>query len=340
MTTGRLELSREQVLAYRRKVGALDERLPPGQSSLRHVAWAGLQDSVPYAALHSIHARMRDTDPATWQDPSLVQVWGPRFSSYVVSKQDLAVFTLGRLPESGATSAAAYDLAARLDEFLAGRSMAYRDAGRALGEHPNRLRYAALTGTVVIRWEGSGKPTIRTVPAPSITPKQARGELAARFLHVFGPAGVDAFAKWAGIRLSSARAAFQSLRESLTPTRTPIGDAWMLSSDVAAVRASATLPSPARLLPSGDAYFLLQGEHRSLLVPDERQRARLWTPRVWPGALLVDGEVAGTWRRTKNEITIETWHDLDRRTRAFIEEEASSMPIPNSDATAIVHWAD
>jgi hypothetical protein len=76
----RLDLTREQILAHRRKVQALDERLAPGPDSLRHAAWAGLQDSMPRAALLSIHARVEGTRPSTWEDPSLVQLWGPRFS--------------------------------------------------------------------------------------------------------------------------------------------------------------------------------------------------------------------------------------------------------------------
>ena len=28
----------------------------------------------------------------------------------------------------------------------------------------------------------------------------------------------------------------------------------------------------------------------------------LWTPRVWPGALLVEGEVVGTWRRAQATV--------------------------------------
>jgi hypothetical protein len=59
VTRSRLELTRSQIRAFRRHVGALDERLPPGSRSLRPAAWAGLQDSMPRAALLSIHARVR-----------------------------------------------------------------------------------------------------------------------------------------------------------------------------------------------------------------------------------------------------------------------------------------
>jgi hypothetical protein len=102
VTPPRLDLRRSQILGFRRRVGALDQRLPPGRRSLRRAAWAGLQDSMPRAALHSIHARVVGTEPSTWEDPSLVQLWGPRYSAYVVAAADLAIFSLGRLPDDAA----------------------------------------------------------------------------------------------------------------------------------------------------------------------------------------------------------------------------------------------
>src|SRR6187549_3917296 len=122
MTIG-LELTRAQILAFRRRAAGLDERLPYGRSALRRAAWAGLQDSMPRAALLSIHARMAGTKPGSWEDPSLVQIWGPRFSSYVVAKRDLGVFTLGRLPDESVQRKRIQDIAARLRSALAGRRM-------------------------------------------------------------------------------------------------------------------------------------------------------------------------------------------------------------------------
>ncbi len=68
-----LELTRSQILAFRRRAAALDERLPHGQHALRHAAWAGLQDSMPRAALLSIHARMAATESGSWEDASIVR---------------------------------------------------------------------------------------------------------------------------------------------------------------------------------------------------------------------------------------------------------------------------
>lgn len=337
MTTARLELTRAQILAHRRSVGALDQRLPSDPESLRQAAWAGLQDSMPRAALLSIHARVAGTTPSTWEDPSLVQLWGPRFSAYVVAARDRAVFSLGRLPD-GEGRRVGEEMAARLEAFLDGRRMDYAEAGRALGVNPNALRYAAPTGRVLIRWDGSRRPVVWTVPPPEVDPGEARRELVRRYLHVFGPTTPEGFADWAGIRPARARAAFEALATSLIRVRTPVGDGWILTADEPAFRASPPPVAPARLLPSGDAYFLLHGPDRALLVPEPDQRATLWTPRVWPGAVLVDGEVVGTWRRANAEMTIEAWRPLSATHRGAVEAEAASLPLPGLPRPIRVRW--
>jgi hypothetical protein len=334
----RLDLTRPQILACRRLVGALDARLPRGQRSLRRAAWAGLQDSMPRAAVLSIHARVEGTEASTWRDPSLVQLWGPRFSVFVIAARDLAVFSLGLLPDDAKGQQRAKDVAARLRAVLGGARMSYGEAGRALGVQHNSLRYAAATGTVLIRWEGARQPEVWTVPPPETDPRDARLELARRYLHIYGPTTAEAFGWWAGIGPRHGAAAFEALRRSLTPVRTPVGDAWILTRDDAAFRAAPGPVAPVRLLPSGDAYFLLQGTDRDLLVPDANRRRALWTPRVWPGGLLIDGEIAGTWRRAGALMTVQTWRRLSPAERDAVVAEAESLPLPGLGRRIAVRW--
>ena len=341
MTEARLGLTRPQILAFRRQAGGLDKRLPHGRRSLRRAAWAGLQDSMPRAALLSIHARVAGTGLSTWEDPSLVQLWGPRFNVFVVPARDLAVFSLGTLPSDAKGRLRAVDLAARLHAFLGGARMSYAEAGHALGVHPNSLRYAAATGTVLIRWEGARQSVVWTVPPPDTDPHDARLELARRYLHIYGPATAEAFARWAGIGPRHGAAAFEALRGSMTPVQTPVGDAWILTRDEAALRAAPGPAAPARLLPSGDAYFLLHATDRDLLVPDPSRRRALWTPRVWPGALLVAGEIVGTWRRADAVITVQPWRRLSRAERDAVTAESESLPLPGIEGRRIiVRWDD
>jgi Winged helix DNA-binding domain len=339
MTRGQLRVTRAQILAFRRRVGALDQRLPPGTSSLREAAWAGLQDSMPRAALLSIHARVEGTGPSAWEDPSLVQVWGPRYHVYVVAARDLAVFTLGRLPDGGEIRRRADDLAARVHSLLRGARMRYDDAGQALGVHGNMLRYAALTGTLAIRWEGARRPTVWTVPPPEITAAEATLELARRYLHIFGPATPGGLAKWAALGARKAVRAFDELDGELIPVQTPSGDARILAQDEPTIREPAAAAAAPRLLPSGDAHTLgITSDDRALLVPDPGRRQELWTPRVWPGALLVAGEIVGTWRRTKAKLSIRTWQRLSRAAREAVVAEAESLPLPDTSGRMVVHW--
>jgi Winged helix DNA-binding domain len=333
-------LTRPQILAFRRRTGGLGEQLTSGPDSLRRAAWAGLQDSMPRAALLSIHARVAGTEPSTWEDPALVQLWGPRFNVFAVATRDLAVFSLGTLPDDVKGRRRAEDLAARLHAALGGERMAYAEAGRALGVHPNSLRYAAATGTVLIRWDGARQATVWTVPAPETGPRDARLELARRYVHIYGPATPEDFGRWAGIGRRPGIAAFEALGTSLTPVRTPVGDGWILTEDEAVFRAAPGPVAPVRLLPSGDAYLLHHGAGRDLLVPDADHRRALWTPRVWPGGLLVGGEIAGTWRRADAVMTLQAWRRLSRAERGAVAAEAQALPLSGMEGRIIVRWDD
>lgn len=339
MARQRLEVTRAQILAFRRRSSGLTERASAGPRALRAAAWAGLQDSVPRAALLSIHARMKATEPGSWEHPSLVQVWGPGFSVYVVAERDRAVFTLGRLPVEPGKRRRAELLTDRLEAFLAGRRMQFGAAGHAIGVRPNMLRYAAATGRAVIRWDGARQPTIWSVPPPAGDPDDARLELARRYLHVFGPATAASFTGWAGVGVATGRATFDALAGSLTPVGTPVGETWILTKDEEALRTSVDDDvASTRLLPSGDTYFLLREADRELLVPDPGRRAELWTSRVWPGAVVIGGEVAGTWRRAGATVTVQPWQVLSPAARDAVEREALSFPLPDLQGQIRVRW--
>ena len=281
---------------------------------------------------------MGGASPDAWDDPSLVQVWGLRYTTYVVPAGDHAPFTLGRLPDAGRTRRRAEDLAAQLHAHLDGRRLDAAEAGDALGVNPNALRYAAMTGTVLIRWDGARQPTVWTVPRPEVDPSTPASSWRAATCTPSVPARPESFAAWAGVSSRAALAAFDALGPSLVPLRTPVGDAVVLASDEALLRAPDGPAAPARLLPSGDLFYLLQGADRELLVPDAEQRASLWTSRVWPGAVLVEGDVAGTWRRAGALVSVHPWRRLSREERAAVEAEAATLPLPEVHGEVGVRW--
>ena len=333
-----LKLTRQQILAFRRRVGGLEERSPYAPASLERAAWAGLQDSMPRAALLSLHARVVGVGSSAWDDPALAQLWGPRYNTYVVAKRDFALFSLGRLPDDRRGRERATRMARLMRDHLGDRRLTDREVARALAAG-NSIRYAATTGTIEIRWEGARAPVIWVVDLDEIDPADARRELARRYLHLFGPTNASSFARWAGVSRRAAGTTFASLGTSLLPVRSPLGDEWLLSEDETVMRSADPNSSTAvRLLPSGDAYTLLDRAEREILLPRAEQRAQLWTPRVWPGALLVAGEIHGTWRRANQIVRIEAWTKLPTRARDMIEAEALSMPLPGLEREIEVVW--
>ncbi|HEX6947800.1 MAG TPA: crosslink repair DNA glycosylase YcaQ family protein [Acidimicrobiia bacterium] len=335
-----LALTRDQVLAHRRRAGHLDTRLPPGREALAAAALAGLQDSVPRSAVLSVHARVKETPHDVWEDPGFVQVWGPRYATYVVPESDRGIFTMSRLPADPAGTDRAYEIARRLHDVIGEERMLIREASERmrLGDH-NALRYAAATGTVLVRWEGAGPVYVWTVPAPDLDPLDAAVELARRYLHVLGPGTAAGFGTWAGIKPRVARPAFERLTGELTPVTTEAGPAYILSRDEESFLAPPDAPAPARLLPSGDVFWLFHNEvDRAYLVPEEGRRRELWTSRVWPGAILVGGEIVGTWRRTGHRVTASPWRSLTPGESTAVEAEAATLPLPDLDRQVEVSW--
>ena len=322
-----LTVDAEAILAFRLRAGHLDARLGAGAASVRDAVHAGAQDSMPRAAVLSLHARVEDVTTRVLDDPVLTQVWGPGFSAYVVAAADVATFTLGRYPDRGRRRTTADRLSARLADVLDAQPREYRDVGTELGVDPNQLRYAALTGTIRLHWAGAGKPKISRLPAPDIDPLDARCELARRFLHVYGPATVEDFATWAGVTLDHGRTAFDGIESETIAVTIPIGEARLLAVDEERLCASAKPVVSTRLLPSGDAFTLWTGEQRRLLVDDAERRSQLWTPRVWPGAVLIDGRIGGTWRRAANRLTIDLWEPSADDVMERLEAEAASLPL-------------
>jgi hypothetical protein len=333
-----LRLDRRSILARRLTVGGLGARLPAGRRSLRRSAWAGLQDSAPRAALLSLYARVERVQASAWEDSSLVQLWGPRRAVYVVPERDRALFSLGTLQGDPDARRSIEALAARLRAALAGRRMSAGDAARAVGvDSPTRIKFAGATGTIVIRWDGAREPTVWAVEPPEVDPKAARLELARRYLHILGPGTARGFARWAGIAPAEGDAAFDALDRELVAVRTPTLDAWILARDETELRDSPTERSGPRLLPSGDVYLL--AEDRELLLADPNYRRALWPPSdVWPGGVLVSGELAGTWRRAQGAVSIRLWRRLSRAERDAAQVEAAGFPLPGLRGPVSVKW--
>ena len=281
MTESRLPLGRAEILAHRRLVGSLDERMPGGETSLRRAAWAGLQDSMPRAALLSIHARVERTTSTAWEDAPLVQIWGPRYSAYVIAAADLAVFTVGRLPDDPGSRRAAEDIATRLDSFLAGSVMGADEAARGIGvRHPNALRYGAPTGRIDPLGRCSAADDLDKAAPHDRSPRCRPGTRAQ--VHPRVRPGDPGSVRRVGGRVAGGRAhQFRGTRAVAHARPSPYGDGWILAADQATFRAPAPPGAAARFLPSGDTFSCCRAP-----------TVRSWSPTLTDGRCLDAARVA------------------------------------------------
>jgi hypothetical protein len=128
--------------------------------------------------------------------------------------------------------------------------------------------------------------------------------LVTRYLGAFGPATVRDIQAWSG--LTGLKAVVEELRPTLVTFADEQGTELFDLPD--APRPGASVPAPVRLIAEFDNLVLAHGD-RSRIVSAENTK-RLYTVNgVIPGAVLIDGFVAGMWRlapgRTLTTLGIE-----------------------------------
>jgi hypothetical protein len=92
-------------------------------------------------------------------------------------------------------------------------------------------------------------------------------------------------------------------------------------------RLGAPPPAVTRLLGPFDLF--LQARDRETLVGDPARRKALWPTLGRPGAVLVDGEIAGLWRPRKAgaslTVTVEPWTPFSPAVRDAVGEQAERL---------------
>ena len=150
-------------------------------------------------------------------------------------------------------------------------------------------------------------------------PEAADSVLATRYVNSHGPATVQDFAWWAGLPVSAARGALcavpaiertevDGVERWGAVDRTPVGD-----------------EDTAHLLPPYDDYLLGYKDRSAVLDPTVAKSVNAGGGMPKP-ALVVDGQVVGTWRRESRggaiAITLEPFRTLSARDRALIADAA------------------
>ena len=155
------------------------------------------------------------------------------------------------------------------------------------------------------------------------TAADARFDVIRGYLRFFGPAPVKAIATYLDSPMSEVTAHLPADAVEVTIAGLDAKvKRYALADDVDALAGAAdhATAGVVRLVGSHDPY--LQLRDRDLLVPDAPRQKDLWRTLGRPGAVLVDGEVAATWRPRASgrsltirldSVDLDRAHDAQRR---------------------------
>jgi hypothetical protein len=168
-------------------------------------------------------------------------------------------------------------------------------------------------------------------PAPSRASDQAASEeLVARYLHCYGPATEEGFARWAGVGLPQARRMWEPLLERLVEVAWDNASGWMLEQD-AMTLGHHPIPDGLRLLGPNDPW--IQQDDRSFIVQGKQLYKYFYKANgVIPGMVLYDGQCVAGWfqRRQGNKlyVTIEDMGlPLTRVSVDELDEEVARLAL-------------
>ncbi|MFF8094088.1 winged helix DNA-binding domain-containing protein [Streptomyces sp. NPDC016675] len=281
---------------------------------------------------------------------SLVKTHGPRGTVHLLPTRDLAMWcaALPAVPSGAASFAADVRLdEERADQVVAAIGAALDGAFLTVDELGEEVvaRTGPWAGDLVMpafqtlwpRWRqvlhragqsgalsfgpNRGRKVTYTRP-PRFTPlppEEALRLLVRRYLHAYGPATPQHFARWLAAPAGWARALYDGLAAAgeIEEIRFEGAPAWVVAGDTVFPDGPARddLLRGVRLLPYFDAY-VIAAQPRELLFPGAAyQRALAGGQAGNFPVLLVDGAVAGVWhQRRRGRLTTVTVEPLGRLT--------------------------
>ncbi|WP_017590729.1 winged helix DNA-binding domain-containing protein [Nocardiopsis ganjiahuensis] len=288
---------------------------------------AGLQAQTTHTWYVGFQSRLEDPDPhevgRLLTDGTLVRMSLMRSTLHLVSAEDAAWMRpttqeamardLAHGTHGRATAGVDLDAVVALGrELLEERPLTPRELGERIGERwegvpGTHLAYAVRCLLPVVQvpprgvWGASGPPAL--APADTWTgrpmaPGPDREALVLRYLAAFGPAGVRDVQAWSG--LTRLKEVLEGLREQLVTFRDEQGVELFDLPD--APRPGEGVPAPARFLYDFDN--LLRGHaDRSRVISDENLKRISSRNGMPPATVLVDGEVAATWKADRSRRT-------------------------------------
>jgi len=362
-----IAVSRLDVLGFRLRAQQLDRS--HGSVEDTAILDIGVQDSGPDGALWALSIRgLRDPVPH-----ELASVWTIRGAPHVYRRADLPVVAAAVEPFSDADAGKRiYDAAKPLKaagianlDALDAVATAMRQVVRApmvKGEvsrqvtqlldepllrfcrpcdatHPYEMsfRLSAFRAGLELR-PGTSPPVLEPIRLPTagagFVPAATvpdRVNLIRAYLRLLGPATPNHVAAYLDAPLRDVKAHWPSdtVAVSVEGQRR-----WVLAADQGGLQEGP--PGTTRLLGPFDLF--LQARDRDLLVPDITRVKVMWPVLGRPGAVLVDGEIAGMWRPRKSAAKLSLWVEIwGTANRRRIDEQAEQLAAHRGLQLSAVH---
>jgi Winged helix DNA-binding domain len=356
-----VKISRDQVIAYR--IDAQQLHRTGRQASGLAVLDIGVQDAAGDQARLAFDARLPRTPPRDLfgPDSTLALAWTLRGAPYVHRRQDLDALAAALYPLSEA------DAAGRLNETgprvkRAGISALdqYATAVTAMRDVVRKPMSKGAASTAVTKAiPAAMRRECRACKTSHISDSAMRAGFLAAGLELQPDTSPPVLRRRKGARvvsradLTALRALVRAYLRLLGPAtpvhvagylearRADVEQAWpddLVEVNVDGARAwlpaecEQALAAPrdaelVRLLGGFDPY--LQARDRDVIVPDKAVHKALWPVLGRPGAVFVDGEVAGTWRPKasggKLTVVIDEFAPMPPTVRTQIEAEAERV---------------
>ncbi len=291
-------------------------------------------------------ATRQDVRSALWDDRSLVKTYGPRGTIHLLAAAELPFWSaaLTAVPSGASappgvrmTPGQEEQVVAAIGEALDGRQLTIDELSEEVvartGPWAGDLVMEAFQGKWP-RWRqvmhragqsgalcfapNRGRKAAYTRP-PHFDPlpaDEALATLVGHYLHAYGPATPQHFAKWAAAPRGWAAGLFATLASSggIEEVDFEGAPAWVVAGDT---EFTAEAVRGVRLLPYFDAYAIAAQPRERMFPGSAYERALAGGQAGNYPVLLVDGVVAGVWhQRRQGKRTTVTVEPLARLTRA------------------------
>ncbi len=349
-----VEVTREQVLGFRVRAQQLDRSAVPLADAA--ACDAGVQDTGPDGALWAL--AIRGVDVSSLAADDVVMLWTIRGAPHVYRRADLPSIAGAVQPYSEADAVKrivdaakpleaagiavldALDTVAAQMRKVVTKPMVKGEVSTEITKRVDEpyLRYCrscqathlyelpfrlGATRAGLELQAGTSPPVLQPIPVFDPTGRPGdRHDVIRGYLRLLGPATHKHVADYLDSPVKEVKAHWPS---DATEVTVDGARRWILESDEPAL--SADRPRVTRLIGPYDLF--LQAKDRGLLVPDKARAKKLWPVLGRPGAVLIDGEIAGWWRPrqsgAKLKVAGELWAPVAAARRREIEHEAERL---------------